>query len=369
MLDFTSALYLGMRHASGSLRPWGQLTTGAPAALEAPPGAGNIAGRLAALIGCDRATLAPSTLHLFWDLFGMLSGDGITIYMDAGVYPIARWGIERATARGVPLHTFPHDDVSALRSLLRHNRNSPLRPVVVTDGFCPGCGVHAPIAAYLESVRAERGQLIIDDTQAVGIFGHSAGMDEPYGLGGGGSLRRWNIGDPDVIVIASLAKGFGVPMAVLASSRTMIDRFEERSETRVHCSPPSIATLHAAEHALNINDQQGDALRLCLAQQVHHFRRRLAQIGFAATGGLFPVQTLKLTPNVDAIALHERLLEHGIKAVLHQGRNGTGPQISFIITARHRMTDIERATMTLAMNLAVPAPSKEAVNDFDVRRT
>ena len=32
MLDFTSALYLGLRHGSGSLRPWSALTTGVPAA-------------------------------------------------------------------------------------------------------------------------------------------------------------------------------------------------------------------------------------------------------------------------------------------------------------------------------------------------
>ena len=282
----------------------------------------------------------------------MLSGDGIAIYMDAGVYPIARWGIERATARGVPVHPFPHDDAAALHSLLRQNRNSRLRPVAVTDGFCPGCGVHAPIAAYLESVRAYRGQLIIDDTQALGIFGHSTGADAPYGLGGGGSLRRWNVSDEDVIVISSLAKGFGVPMAVMAGSQTMIARFEQRSETRVHCSPPSIATLHAAELALNVNDEQGDALRMRLAQRVRHFRRRLAQIGFAAAGGLFPVQTLKHTRGLEAIDLHEQLLSHGIKTVLHGGRNGNRPCISFIITARHRADEIDRAIDILQQSIA-----------------
>ena len=343
MLDFTSSLYLGMWHASRALRPWAQLTIGAPAALRAPPGAADTARRLAALIGCDRAALAPSTLHLFWDLFGMLSGDGIAIYMDAGVYPIARWGIERATARGAALHTFPHDDVAALRSLLRQGHRNRLRPVVVTDGFCPGCGTAAPIAAYRESVQAQRGLVIVDDTQALGIFGHSAEPNAPYGQGGGGSLRRWNAGGQDVIVIASLAKGFGVPMAVLAAGRTMIDRFEQRSETRVHCSPPSIATLHAAERALHINEQQGDSLRLRLAGRVRHLRRRLADVGLSAAGGLFPVQTLELPPEVDAVALHERLLELGIRTVLHQGRNGAGPRVSFIITARHRVSEIDRA--------------------------
>jgi 8-amino-7-oxononanoate synthase len=193
MLDFTSSLYLGLRHASGSLRPWDQLTTGVPAALAAPPGSDKVAEGLAALVNCDRATLAPSTLHLFWDWFGMLRSDRVGIYMDAGVYPIARWGVERAGSRGVPLHTFPHHDVAALRRLLRQDRDRRLRPVVVTDGFCPGCSRHAPIAAYLDSVRAYGGQLVMDDTQALGVFGDSARRCA-LGRGGGdryGGQHRW----------------------------------------------------------------------------------------------------------------------------------------------------------------------------------
>ena len=53
-----------------------------------------------------------------------------------------------------------------------------------------------------------------------------------------------------MIVGSSLAKGFGTPMPLLAGSASVIRRFEEHSETRIHCSPPSLAALHAAEHAL-----------------------------------------------------------------------------------------------------------------------
>ena len=96
MLDFTSVLYLGIRHAHHTLRPWAQLTTGRPAALEPAPEAVAVAQDLAQLLGCERAVLAPSTLHLYWDLFDVLANDRIAIYADAGIYPIARWGIERA---------------------------------------------------------------------------------------------------------------------------------------------------------------------------------------------------------------------------------------------------------------------------------
>jgi 8-amino-7-oxononanoate synthase len=168
--DFSSALYLGLRHASRSLRPWAQLTIGAPAALTAPPGARTVADALAALQGCERGTLVPSTLHLFWDLLGMLPSHGVKVHMDAGLYPIARWGIERAAARSVPVRSFPHHDAEALWRQLKRDAHRHVRPVVVTDGFCPDCGRVAAIAAYLESVRAFGGQLILDDTQALGVL-------------------------------------------------------------------------------------------------------------------------------------------------------------------------------------------------------
>lgn len=343
VIDFTSALYLGLRHASGSLRPWAQLTTGAPAALAEAPAAGAVGRRLAALVGCERATVAPSTLHLFWDLFGMLRGDGCAIYLDAGSYPVARWGAERAGAGGVPLHSFAPGDVAALRRLLRHRRR--LRPIVVTDGFLPGGGA-APIGAYLACVRMYGGQLIVDDTQALGIFGHSASAARPYGLGGGGSLRRWGFGGRDVVVVSSLAKAFGAPLAVMAGGRALIDRFEAASETRVHCSPPSLAAVHAAEHALDLNDEQGDALRLRLAQNVGRFRRGLAGVGLSAAGGLFPVQTLQLPEGIDAGELHGRLLGAGIRTFLQRQRGR--PCLSFIITAAHRGSEIDRAVAAVA---------------------
>ena len=66
------------------------------------------AARLTGFAGASRrAVLAPSTLHLYWDLFDVLARDRVAIYADAGSYPIARWGFERAAAKGVPTSTFP----------------------------------------------------------------------------------------------------------------------------------------------------------------------------------------------------------------------------------------------------------------------
>ena len=138
VLDFTSALYLGLNHAHAELRPWTQLTLGKPAALSPPPESEAIADQLARLIGCERATLGTSTLHLFWDVFGQLSRDRIAIYVDAGTYPIARWGVERALARGALVRGFKHHDVRALQQAVLPDRASGRTPIVMTDGFCTG---------------------------------------------------------------------------------------------------------------------------------------------------------------------------------------------------------------------------------------
>lgn len=348
MADFTCALYLGMQHSSAALSAWPQLTTGKPAALTEAAPAHDVAGRLAQLIGCERALLAPSTLHAFVDLFGMLGDAATVVYVDAGTYPIARWGIERLAMRGIPVRLFPRHDAATLHALLRGNAYSPRRPVIVTDGVCPALGRPAPIRDYLAALDRHGGCLVMDDTQGLGILGHAPTPSMPYGHGGGGTLRWHEVRDPRVWVVSSLAKGFGVPLAVVAASQHRIQTFVRRSRTRMHCSPPCAATLHAAAHALAINRLRGTALRQRLLTRVQRFRARLADLGLSSDGSLFPVQTLAGEPSRETVALHHALSRRGIRTVLQTVRNGGMPRLSFILTAKHRDADIDTAVDALA---------------------
>ena len=349
MLDFTSALYLGLRHESGSLRPWSQLTAGVPAALATPALSRTVAAGLAALVGAERATLARSTLHAFWDLFGILPGDDTAIYVDASAYPIARWGVERAAARGAPVQVFAHHDPADLWRWLTANAVSRRRPLVVVDGLCPGCGALAPLRDYLQRAREFGGRLVVDDTQALGILGHSPAPSDFFGLGGGGSLRRHGVDGTHVLLVSSLAKGFGVPLAVLAGSTAEVARFEQESATRVHCSPPSLADLHAAERAIEVNRSSGDLLRRRLAQLVRRFRHGLRALGLRASGqSLFPVQSLATPRESDAGVLHRRLQRRGVRALLYKPACRPRAMVGFIITAGHTPAGIDRAVDAVA---------------------
>jgi 8-amino-7-oxononanoate synthase len=336
---FTSALYLGLDHASRTLPEWDRLTLGKPAALEEPPGAGKVENRLAALIGCERALLATSTLHLFWDLFGVLAKRNVNIFLDSGSYPIIRWGVERAGCSGTVVKSFRQHDPQDLNRALKSADGKP--PVIVADGYCPGCSKPAPLAEYVAQAEAHGGFVVVDDSQALGIFGRPA-PSAAYGMGGGGSMQRAAINSDRLIIGSSLAKAFGVPVAVLAGSAAILDEFERKSATRVHCSPPSAAAIGASVRALGINWRRGDALRSSLAQLVCRFRHGLEKLGLIAIPGLFPVQPLRLPGHIDPCRLHQELENLGVEAVLHK----TG--ISFVITARHSASDIDRALAHLA---------------------
>lgn len=363
MLNFTSALYLGLQHPSQSLRSWEQLTTGAPAMLIEPIEALQISQALGELQGCEAATLATSTLHLALGLFDLLAKTPIALFMDAGTYPITRWGVQRAAMRGVPVRTFPHYDATALKGSLSATPRGRV-PLVVTDGFCPGCGRVAPFADYLELAGSRGGMLVADDTQALGILGHEPSAAMPYGKGGGGSLIWSGLKNPDVLVYSSLAKGLGVPVAVLAGSRAWIREYEENSLTRVHCSQPSAAILRAAEHAIACNRREGDARRGRLLDLVGRFRRGLRAVGMTIGRGLFPVQTIRsCAQGIPASALHRRLAEDGVRAVLNRGENGI-PLVSFLLTATHTAAQIDAAVSAIAAaSSLLPTTSKEVIHE------
>jgi 8-amino-7-oxononanoate synthase len=353
MADFTNALYLGLRHASATLPGWEALTLGRPAVLTEPCGALDVAAALAQLQGTAAATLLPSTLHLFWDLLRQLAQHARTaLLLDASAYPILHWAAEGAAAVGAQVRRFAHHDAAALAPLAEQAVRAGLRPVIVCDGFCTGCNRAAPLKTYARIAAASGGALVIDDTQALGVLGHTPSTACPYGHGGGGSLRWHGLGGPHVVVGASLAKGFGAPLAALSGDASLIERFAYDSQTRLHCSPPSVASIQAAQAALLANARAGQRWRRRLLHLVLRLRAIVMHAGLDAVGALpFPVQSFlsRHAPGTTAFAhLLQRLHAGGVRALLTRGCQGLAPRLSFIVTARHGAAQIDRIGALLA---------------------
>ena len=316
------------------------MTLGKPAALERPPGSARLEAKLAALTGCEHALLAPSTLHLFFDLFSMFAKAEVNIVVDGGAYPIARWGIHGAAHARTSVINFRQHDLRALQKALDGADGKP--PVIVTDGYSVEKGSLAPIADYLAVASARGGFVVVDDSQALGIFGKPS-RSSLYGIGGGGSARHLSLRSDRLIVGCSLAKAFGVPVAVIAGSIAVLKDFERHSATRVHCSPPSIAVIAAGLHAMAINRRDGDALRQMLAAKVSRFRRGLRELGLIATASLFPIQAIRLPTGRTAEVVHSKLQKRGIQTVLHSAGRGRRRWISFVISVLHSDAELDSA--------------------------
>src|SRR5262245_18661751 len=167
--DFTSSLYLGMRHAGGEFTSWPALTSGRPAVLDPPAGAA-AARQMACQAGAEEAIFTRSTLHGLNDCMEVLAGNGTALAVDSGIYPVGRWAVQRAAGVGVLVFWMGHHDMARLGHRLKRLSHQGLRPIVVADGFCTGCGRPYPMAQALAMAAKVDANLLLDDTQALGIL-------------------------------------------------------------------------------------------------------------------------------------------------------------------------------------------------------
>jgi 8-amino-7-oxononanoate synthase len=189
----------------------------------------------------------------------------------------------------------------------------------------------------------------MDDTQAIGVLGRAPDAAHPYGTGGGGTLRWTGARPGGVLVVASLAKALGAPVAALLGGTTHVTRLERASETRVHCSPPSAVAVRAAARALAVNAERGDALRARLAARVARFRASAHAAGLCPAGGAFPAQALALDAiGGDPRAAHAALRARGTTAVLQRAHGMPGARLTFLITAAHDDAAVARAAADAA---------------------
>jgi 8-amino-7-oxononanoate synthase len=332
-VDATSALFLGLRHGGVA---WPQLTTGVPAALREPAAARRV-GRLAArLHGADAGVVARSALHALVDVLGGLPQRGDVIAIDAAGYPLARWAARLAPEQGVVVHRYPH--------------HQPPRPAgrgrlfVVTDGWCPGCGRPAPLGELRERAREGRGTLIVDDTLAIGVLGSRSG---PAVFGDGSGTVRWcGLDHSDVLVVASLAKAFGAPLAVITGEAGTIEALACSGRNRVHSSPPSAADLAAAGAALR--DPVGCAARRQrLLGHVLALRAELRTAGVPVHGLPFPVVSVPFPDVQRARAAWRRMRAGGVRGLVQTPGCRREALLTVLLRADHRAGELDRIAREL----------------------
>jgi 8-amino-7-oxononanoate synthase len=351
VIELVSSLYLGLAHPSNRLPEWKALTAGVPAALQEPPGAKEVAARTRRLLGAATTFVAPSTLHAFIDVAAALTSHPArpaALAVDVAAYPIGRIGLGRGLQPGARrIASLPHFHPESAARWARRQGQAGKRPVLLIDGLCPGCGRIAPLEALSRAVGVEGGVLIVDDTQALGIVGFDVGDGHPWGHSGGGSLARAGC-LPNVIVVASMAKAFGAPVAVVGGPAEILKAGRPYGPTFAHSSPPSVPALLAAGRALQINDRLGDVLRGRLLERVLTLRDALRAHGLSIDSGLFPVVRIPVGSGLEAVQLAGRLCELGVRGVPLGPSCRGRPALGLAVTAVLPDSELRRAAAAVA---------------------
>ncbi len=264
---------------------------------------------VAATHGAPAGVVARSTLHALTDILGVLPGPGDVVAIDSAGYPITRLAALAAAAKGATVRIYPHHRPERLCA------PPGRRLFVVIDGWCPGCNRPGP--AFVDGAT-----LIVDDTLAFGV------LDGP----------RWRDG---VVRVASLAKAYGAPLAVITGAGEVIARLGRDGGNRLHSSPPSAADLAAA--AVALGDERGNRLRRDgLWSNVRWVRRTLRGMGLQPVGRPFPLVCVDMPSPAEAYRWWRRLSGRGVRTVVQRPLCRPGVVLSLLVRADHTSRDLDR---------------------------
>jgi 8-amino-7-oxononanoate synthase len=286
---------------------------------------------LASTVGLEAAMVGSSTLHLLCDVMATIAGDG-TIVIERGAYRTSWMAVERKRGLRADVLTYRNRDLASLWSMLDRRRAGPV--FVVTDALS-GLGIAAPLAEIVDGCARRGATVVVDDSQGIGLLGEpAAGL--PYGRGGLGSLTRvGRRGASSVILVASLIKGFGIPLAFVAARKQVIDRIASHGDTAWSSSPPDLPSQVAATRALHVNATVGENARRTLAESVI----LIDEVARTQGSGAFPVRSRRFGSNAAAARYHAALADAGLFALFDK----RAAAVRFVVTAAHTGPVLARA--------------------------
>ncbi len=340
--DLTSALFLG---PAPRVVLSGPLASGRPPVLDEPPGHRAAARAVARAQGAEHGLLARTSFHGLLDAIEAAASPGSTVLIDEHVYPVARWAAAAARVarrdERAAIMTYRHLDADDAR---RRAHALPGPVVVVTDGLCGSCLRPAPLAALAALARASGGWLVVDDTLAAGVLGRRTPEVGPLGAGGAGTAAFLGAPTQDLVVVSSLAKGYGVPLAVMTGPGVVVDRARRLGSARTHASGPTGADVAAL--AALAPPHELDRRRRRLARLVDRTRTAGRRLGLTPLG--VPFAMVHLVGARRPTELRDALASRGVRVLVTVGRCTGRCALTVCLRSDLGAADVDRLLDALA---------------------
>ena len=187
---------------------------------------------------------------------------------------------------------FPHNDVKAVRRLLKPGAN-----LVITESVFSMDGDYAPLAelALLPT------DLWVDDAHGIGLLG-------PDGRGAAALLP-----DPQAMLTIPFGKAIGVMGAALVGGRAELEHIVNSGREFIYSTAMPAAQAAAVSAAITIlQTTEGERLRQQLQQRIALFQQLCQQYGIPLQASEHPIQTIVLGADEQALDWGKNLAEHVI---------------------------------------------------------
>ncbi len=208
--------------------------------------------------------------------------------------------IDAVRLSGVTCVVFPHNDVTALGSLLDESRRARRQTFVVTESLFSMDGDSPPLGDYASLCRAAGAALIVDEAHAVGIYGER----------GSGILEASGVSHEQCISVSTAGKALGVGGAFVAGPAWAIAYLVQRARPFIFSTAPPPAMAAALDASLTIVADEPER-RTRLMHLVRVFRERLAEAGIAVSLGCSQIIPVIVGDNDRAVAIADTLQAQG----------------------------------------------------------
>ena len=241
--------------------------------------------------------------------------------------------IDGCRLSGAKVVRYAHAQVDDLRRVLKEQRTSFRRALVISDGVFSMDGDVAPLADIAAAAHDHEAMLMVDDAHGEGVLGR----------GGRGIVDHFGLHGQVDVEVGTLSKAFGVVGGVVAGSPSLADWLRQRGRPFLFSSAMTIADVAACLAAIDLLESSTELVDR-LWENARFFKGEMRRLGFDTGRSTTPITPIMLGEAPLAQEFSRKLFEAGVfaMAIGYPTVPKGMARIRVMISAAHGHDDLEK---------------------------
>ncbi|MCX6026164.1 MAG: glycine C-acetyltransferase [Chloroflexi bacterium] len=241
--------------------------------------------------------------------------------------------IDGCRLSGAKVVRYAHAQVDDLRRVLKEQRASFRRALVISDGVFSMDGDVAPLPEIAAVAHDHEAMLMVDDAHGEGVLGR----------GGRGIVDHFGLHGQVDVEVGTLSKAFGVVGGVVAGSPSLADWLRQRGRPFLFSSAMTIPDVAACLAAIDLLESSTELVDR-LWENARFFKGEMRRLGFDTGRSTTPITPIMLGEAPLAQEFSRKLFEAGVFAMaigyptVPKGK----ARIRVMISAAHVHDDLEK---------------------------